>query len=184
MIDTTAILGYASPLSVAPGEEVQFRLSSATLSAVNTRIVRVRCADPDPLGPGVRTIAMETALNGRRAVEFQPIHPGSYAVIEHRAAFRTADRVLVWLLSIPDTCWRGLTDDRVALDRSRDTGWKLEFDSRGATFSTVASAGRKVSVRAPKPLLNREWAFVPASVSLVTGRIDVHQASLRPRRRT
>jgi N,N-dimethylformamidase len=77
MIDTTAVLGYASPLSVAPGEEVQFRLSSATLNAVNARVVRVRCADTDPLGPGVRTIAMESELDGRIDVEFQPIHPGS-----------------------------------------------------------------------------------------------------------
>ena len=49
---------------------------------------------------------------------------------------------------------------------------------RGRLSFTVASAGRRYSARAPKPLLNREWAFVAASVSLSSGRIDVHQTSL------
>lgn len=178
MIDTTAVLGYASPLSVAPGEEVQFRLSSATLNAVNARVVRVRCADPDPLGPGVRTIAMESELDGRIDVEFQPIHPGSYAVIEHCAAFARLTDFSFGCYLFPTRV--GATPQTIASRWTArgDTGWKLELDSEGRLCLTVASVGRNVSARAPKPLLNREWVFVAASVSLATGRIEVHQASL------
>src|SRR5580658_6422823 len=71
----------------APGEEIQFRLSSATLSQANARVVRVRCGDPDPLGPGLRLTAMEADLNGPLDLQFQPIHPGSYAVIDDRPIF-------------------------------------------------------------------------------------------------
>ena len=131
MIDTTAILGYASPLSVAPGEEVQFRLSSATLSAVNTRIVRVRCADPDPLGPGVRTIAMETALSGRRAVEFQPIHPGSYAIIEHHALFAQLTEFSFGCYLFPTRVGAGSQTIASRWTARDAAGWKLELDSEG-----------------------------------------------------
>src|ERR1700692_164612 len=178
MIDTTAVLGYASPLSVAPGQEVQFRLSSATLTAVNACVVRVRCADPDPLGPGVQTIAMESELDGRINVEFQPIHPGSYAVIEHRPVFAQLTDFSFGCYLFPTRVGSAPQTIASRWTARGDAGWKLELNSEGRLCLTVAGAGRKVSARAPKPLLNREWAFVAASVSLATGRIDVHQASL------
>src|SRR5579862_1239673 len=90
MIDTTSVLGYAWPLAVAAGEQIQFHLSSASLSKANIRVVRVRCGDPDPLGPGLRTTAMETDVNGSIALKYQPIYPGSYALIEDRPAFASA----------------------------------------------------------------------------------------------
>ena len=178
MIDTSAVLGYASPLSVAPGEEVQFRLSSSTLSAVNTRIVRVRCADPDPLGPGVRTIAIESEIGGTVAVEFQPIHPGSYALIEHDELFAHLTEFSFGCYLFPTRVGAGSQTIVSRWSARENAGWKLELDSEGRLSLTVASAGRKASVTVPKPLLNREWAFVSASASLATGRIDVHQASL------
>ena len=178
MIDTSAVLGYASPLSVGPGEEVQFRLSSATLTAVNARVVRVRCADPDPLGPGVRTIAMRSEVNGPIKVEFQPIHPGSYAVIEHRAVFAQLTDFSFGCYLFPTRVGAAPQTIASRWTARGDAGWKLELDFEGRLCLTVASVGRRVSARAPKPLLNREWVFVAASVSLATDRIDVHQASL------
>ena len=90
MIDTTSVLGYAWPLAAAAGEEIKFHLSSASLPQVNARIVRVRCGDPDPLGPGLRTTPMEADLNGSLDFKFQPIYPGSYALIEDRPIFAAA----------------------------------------------------------------------------------------------
>ena len=50
MTDTTAVIGYAWPLVVSPGETIAFYLSAETLVRADASIVRVRCADADPAG--------------------------------------------------------------------------------------------------------------------------------------
>src|SRR6185312_5266705 len=81
MIDTTAVIGYAWPLIVSPGETVAFHLSSETLPGAEARIVRVRCADPDPDGPGLKLTAPGTEADGPVALRRQALHPGSYAAV-------------------------------------------------------------------------------------------------------
>src|SRR5690606_22341369 len=81
MTDTNAVLGYATPLVVAPGEEIRFHLSSAVLSRAQARVVRVRCADPDPAGPGILVSAPGSAIDGPVTLRHQPIHPGSFGIV-------------------------------------------------------------------------------------------------------
>jgi N,N-dimethylformamidase len=178
MIDTNSVLGYASPQSAAPGETIEFRLSSATLSSANLRVVRVRCGDPDPLGPGVRTTPLDSGLDGRIALEHQPIYPGSYVLVEDRAAF-------VGLKDFAFGCYLypTLVGEKAQTIASRwrgreQAGWKLELDADGHLQFVVASAGRSCRARAAQPILAREWLFVAAAVSLSTGRITLHQSSL------
>ena len=64
MIDSTAVLGYAWPLIVSPGESVAFHLSAETLRTADASIVRVRCADPDPAGPGLKLTTPGSTLDG------------------------------------------------------------------------------------------------------------------------
>jgi N,N-dimethylformamidase len=178
MIDTTAVLGYAWPLSVAPGEKIEFRLSSATLSRVDARVVRVRCGDPDPLGPGVRVGAMKADLDGPIDVAFQPIHPGSFAIVEDRPAFAALRQFSFGCYLLPTLV--GAKSQTIASRWSvgHEAGWKLEIDQSGQLCLTVADAGRRFVARCQKPLLTREWVFVGVTVSLPRGQIEVHQTSL------
>jgi N,N-dimethylformamidase len=88
MIDTTAVLGYALPLAVAPGEGITFHFSSETLQEAMLEVVRVRCADPDPAGPGLELERPGAAIDGRIALRHQPIHPDSCLLVEDRGVFR------------------------------------------------------------------------------------------------
>ena len=81
MTDTTSVLGYAWPMIVSAGEKISFHLSSATLESAEATLVRVRCADPDPAGPGLRLTDMRASINGPVALSHQPLRPGSCAVI-------------------------------------------------------------------------------------------------------
>ncbi len=81
MTDTTAVLGYAWPLVVSPGEEVAFHLSSATLETAEATLLRVRCADPDPDGPGLRFHQRGSPIDGPVALRHQPLRPGSCAIV-------------------------------------------------------------------------------------------------------
>src|SRR5271163_4197635 len=178
MIDTTAVLGYAWPLSVAPGEKIEFRLSSATLSRVDARVVRVRCGDPDPLGPGVRVSAMKADLDGPIDVAFQPIHPGSFAIVEDRPAFAAPRQFSFGCYLLPTLVGAKTQTIASRWSAGQEAGWKLEIDQSGQLCLTVADAGRRFVARCQKPLLTREWVFVGASVSLPRGQIEVHQTSL------
>jgi N,N-dimethylformamidase len=64
MTDTTAVLGYAWPLIVSPGEEITFQLSSSTLEHADAAVVRVRCGDPDPAGPGLKLTEPGSPIDG------------------------------------------------------------------------------------------------------------------------
>jgi len=73
------LAGYASRLSVRPGEAIEFHVSNATGSEqVAARVVKVICADANPAGPGVMLEEdFEGSAVGALAVLQQP---GSYAV--------------------------------------------------------------------------------------------------------
>jgi N,N-dimethylformamidase len=178
MIDTTSVLGYAWPLAAAAGEQIQFRLSSASLTQVNARVVRVRCGDPDPLGPGLRTTAMEASINGALALKFQPIHPGSYALVEDGAAFAAARELSFGCYLFPTIVGAKRQTIASRWNGAERSGWKLELDAEGHLCLTAASADQSAVARAPRPLLVREWAFVAAVISLSKGLIEVHQVSL------
>jgi N,N-dimethylformamidase len=178
IIDTTSVLGYAWPLAAAAGEEIQFRLSSASLSQANVRVVRVRCGDPDPLGPGLRTTAMEAELNGAIDLKFQPIYPGSCALIEDRAAFASARDLSFGCYLFPTIVGEKPQTIASRWNGAKGGGWKLELDDQGHLCLVVASGGRRIVARAPKPLLVREWAFVGGVIAPSLGRIEIHQISL------
>ncbi|WP_457825737.1 hypothetical protein, partial [Staphylococcus aureus] len=72
----------------AAGEDISFHLSSPSLAKANLRVVRVRCGNQDPAGPGLRTTPVKTSIDGAVSLTEQPIHPGSYASFGDRPAFR------------------------------------------------------------------------------------------------
>jgi N,N-dimethylformamidase len=178
MIDTTSVLGYAWPLAVAAGEQIQFHLSSASLSKANVRVVRVRCGDPDPLGPGLRTNVMEADVNGSIALKRQPIHPGSYALIEDRAAFASARDLSFGCYLFPTIVGERPQTIASRWNAAQQAGWKLELDADGHLCLVVASEGKRMVARAPRPLLTREWVFVAGIIAPSRGEIEVHQVSL------
>ena len=66
------VLGYAEPLSVAPGDEIRFMVSTL---------------DGRPEGPGLKTVELPTSIDGEHAGTPQPIDAGSYVIVEHPDAF-------------------------------------------------------------------------------------------------
>ena len=48
------LTGYADRFSVAPGETIAFKVSSALAGTYQARLVRVISGDPNPAGPGIR----------------------------------------------------------------------------------------------------------------------------------
>ncbi|PHK95511.1 N,N-dimethylformamidase [Pseudoroseomonas rhizosphaerae] len=180
MTDTTAVLGYAWPLVVSPGEEVAFHLSSATLDGAEATLLRVRCADPDPDGPGLRFHQPGSPVDGPVALRHQPLRPGSCAIIPDAPALRRPGALSLAAFVFP-TAPGGTAQTLLARWRD-DTaqGWRLALDSEARLEFTIGAGGRLWRVTAPRAVMEREWIFVTASYDPASGRITVSQASLDP----
>ncbi|MCC7273835.1 MAG: N,N-dimethylformamidase [Alphaproteobacteria bacterium] len=181
MVDTTAVLGYATPLVVSPGERVRFHLSSASLAAVDVAVVRVRCGDPDPAGPGLKLHAMKAAIDGHHPVRHQPIRPGSFMIVGDRPPLATLASFAFGCFLWPTLPGNGALQTVAARwDAASGAGWRLEIDGEGHLRLVVAGGGRRAEARAPQPLLEREWVFVAARYDAVTGNLALDQRSLDP----
>ena len=75
------IVSYCDPLSVRPGDEVRFMVSSLDEEPFDARLVRIVCGDVSPGGHGYEEVEVESALDGRYPGRCQPIQRGSYAIV-------------------------------------------------------------------------------------------------------
>lgn len=179
MRDTTAVLGYAWPLVVSPGESVSFHLSSPSLRQAQATIVRVRCADPDPDGPGLKLDAPGTSIDGPITLKDQPIHPGAAAIVADVPALSPASlsaACLIWPTA-------PLGREQSILSRWRadlGQGWRLGLDADGHLVFTVAGPGGKTTLRAARTVIEREWLFVAVSYDAASGAVMLTQRSLDP----
>ncbi|WP_158814605.1 N,N-dimethylformamidase beta subunit family domain-containing protein [Methylocapsa sp. S129] len=180
MTDTTAVLGYAWPLIVSPGEPIAFHLSSKTLDGAEATLVRVRCADPDPNGPGLKLTELDCAINGPVALANQPIYPGSCAIIPDSPTLAKLGAFTVGAF-----LWPTLPGARpqTILSRWREdikAGWRLGLDADGCLEFVLAAKGQSWRVASRLPLLTREWVLAGGAYDPATGRISVMVRSLDP----
>jgi N,N-dimethylformamidase len=180
MTDTTAVLGYAWPLIVSPGEPIAFHLSSRTLAHAEATLVRVRCADPDPNGPGLKLTELDGAINGPVALADQPLRPGSCAFIADSAPLGELGAFTVGAF-----LWPTLPGDhpQSVLARWRGdiaAGWRLGLDAEGQLEFVLAAAGQSWRVATDLPLLAREWIVAGGAWDPATERIRVMVRSLDP----
>jgi N,N-dimethylformamidase len=71
------LIGYCDPWSARPGDKLSFKISSPGGKPFRARVVRVRHADPNPAGPGMKLVAVEGIPIVTHRTEEQHSHPGS-----------------------------------------------------------------------------------------------------------
>jgi N,N-dimethylformamidase len=93
--DGSELIGYTDRWSVAPGERIQLMVSSSA-SPVTVRLVRVRHGDPNPAGPGLQTEPVPSPVTGEYPCRRQPIHSGSFAVLDSAGPGHSSLSVWAW----------------------------------------------------------------------------------------
>ena len=78
----TIIHGYSDRLSVAPGEPIEFKVSSEEPGTYRADVVRLIHGDTNPAGPGFKEAVVEAAVNGEYPARFQPTDCGSCVIVE------------------------------------------------------------------------------------------------------
>ena len=112
-------------------------------------------------------------------MRYQPIHPGSAAIIADAPSLR-AQTIALGCFLWPTA---PLTGPQTVLSRWREdlgAGWRLGLDAEGHLVFEVAGATGSGRLRAARPLLEREWVFVGASYDAASGALTLVQRSLDP----
>src|SRR5690606_32525650 len=76
------IVGYPDRYSVAPGEDIAFKISLEEGEQFEARLVRVVNGDCNPAGPGLKFPHVPTRIDGNHAGKPQRIDAGSYMIAE------------------------------------------------------------------------------------------------------
>ena len=175
------ILAYADRLSGRPGEAVEIKVSCEGLNRYEAELVRIIQGDINPQGPGYREDAVDLDLGGPFEGRFQPLHPGSYGIVEDNAAFRALSTFTVFAAIWPTMPGDGPQTVLARCDPLTGAGFELFLNEAGALEFTVACGGAGASsVSTEEPLLVQRWYLVAASLCAEDGRMIVTQRRLAP----
>jgi N,N-dimethylformamidase len=156
------LVGYLDRISGRPGETISVKVSSALAEPYSADLVRIIHADPNPDGPGVKLVETPAAFAGTYPSRLQPVHPGSYAIVDADLAVPEGGtiRVLVQpgLLTAPQPV--------LALGNT-----VLRVAAEGARLETSTNA---IAVTAP--MLERCWYELTATFA--GGRVTLVQRAL------
>jgi len=169
-----AITGYVDRFSAAPGGTLAFKISSTLGDDYTAELVRIRCGDPNPAGPGLKISAVDIPFGGRFPSRFQPVHLGSYGRIDTPAGL-----VEVPVLTLSAIVWPTLPDrGRQAVltvgDPAGGDGVGLEIGPEGAALRLSAVD----AVAVGEPLRPRCWYRIEATVDTAAGTVRVAQTPL------
>ncbi|HVM85982.1 MAG TPA: N,N-dimethylformamidase, partial [Candidatus Binatia bacterium] len=156
------ILGYPDRYSVAPGEEIAFKVSLEEGTHFDARIVRVIHGDANPAGPGLKFRHIPSAIDGRHPGKPQRIDAGSYMIVESAPAL--AERpftffAMIWP-TLPERSGQSLL---AQWDAKTGRGFRIEIDQGRLTVVFGDGAhGRRLATG--KSMLTRQWYSVAVSV--------------------
>ena len=166
------VAGYSDRLSLRPGEVIDFHVSNATGAEVSAQIVRVRSADANPNGPGIKTEPVATLPS--RKVDSFPVRQGSFGSVdlgEHLTGLQSFTLVAtVW----PTRLGHGEQPIVAWLDPVKGTGLALSIEATGDLVVKAGLGGGKIArVASAAKLVERHWARVWCSYDAATREITV-----------
>lgn len=174
------ILGYADRLAVRPGEVIAFKVScEAGAETYRADIVRLRCGDDRPGGPGFQEERIDAPVNGDYPGRKQEIDCGSYVSIP-------AVPVLNKLASFRLTCliWPTLAYAAEATVMGRwadDAGYALALNEKGRPCLRLGANGKIWRLAFPVPVAERRWYRLTATFDAATMEASLSCAPLAER---
>src|SRR5688572_29630664 len=84
------IHGYGDRLSVAPGETIEFKVSSEEPGSYRATVVRLIHGDTNPAGPGFLEEEIGSDVDGEYPARFQATDCGSCVVVDDDGALHLA----------------------------------------------------------------------------------------------
>ncbi len=156
------LTGYADPLSGRPGDTIQFKVSSEGDRPWQATLVRIRCADVNPEGPGIVEEVCDVNLGGPFPARLQQFQPGSYGQVDGLEISTITDRISFNVQFAPFLLAPGKRQTVMSL--VTDSGVPvlgLEID--GEDVVTLISQGEPVT-SVSVPMRRRRWYRIEGQV--------------------
>ncbi len=167
------IIGYINKLSARPGEKLNVMVSSISKQPFNASLIRIRCADPNPSGPGIKEQPIEADFAGQYPSEFQKINIGSFGVVNNTAPLLNQAEY-----TICARIWPTLTKNKrqviISWQNSNKQNWALGINSDGCLFLEIG----KTEIVNPKILAPRVWYQVWCSINNKTNKLSCSLAEI------
>ena len=173
------LVGYADRFSVAPGETIAFKVSSASAEPYQARLVRVICGDPNPAGPGIRERDVSAPFAGPHPSRAQRVPLGSYARVADAPALRNLASFTATAIVWPTTPGKGRQGIIAKRDGASGAGFALWIGGRGVG-ATIGDGRARMEVEVGKPLRERAWYRVSMSYDEAARTLGVRQTPLDP----
>ncbi len=177
------IFGYASKISVKPGETIDIHINADGAESASAQLVRLIHGDEHPDGPGFMEEEIACAANGEWAVEKQYTQIGSFLEVadpDGRLAIEGSLTLYAFIYpSLPDVGLRQCLAGR--WDNVKNFGYCLGINQQGHLEFWVGQGDEVDYVQTEAPLLPKMWYFVAATLDAATGRATIHQESVANR---
>ena len=171
---TTELIGYTDKLSVAPGESVQFMVSS-DLPSYDASLVRLIHGDENPAGPGFKAERVESAMDGPKHGRRQVARMGSYIFVPDHPSLAqlTSFTLQAWIW--PTTPLSGEPQGLLSKWSVDTGGFCLAVGEQGALEFWLGDAVQNSCVSTGRAMRAREWYFVAATFESSTGLLKLVQ---------
>ncbi|WP_127144491.1 N,N-dimethylformamidase beta subunit family domain-containing protein [Pelagibacterium montanilacus] len=172
------ITGYPDRYSAEAGETLDFMVTLEEGETFDARLVRVVHGDCNPEGPGLKFTHIPSNADGSHAGKPQRIDAGSYAVVDRAPVL---DEPFTFFTMLWPTLVR--RDDQTIFaqwDHETDTGYHIGLGEGGFVSVTVGTETGPKTVRAPKPMVERQWYGLAVSIDPATGAVGIDQKPVRP----
>ena len=171
---TTELIGYTDRLSVAPGEQIRFMVST-DLPSYNTSLVRLIHGDENPAGPGFKEEQVASAVDGRHVGRKQVALAGSYIVVpDHSVLSRlTSFTLQAWIWPTTPLC--GQAQGLLSKWSADGAGICLAIGKEGALEFWMGAGGAATCMSTGTAMRDREWYFIAAAFDKDSGRLQLFQ---------
>jgi N,N-dimethylformamidase len=176
MLKDTSIRGYADRFSTAPGEVIEFKVSSTKAGTYRADIVRLINGDTNPTGPGFMEVPA-ASLNGDYPARFQPTDSGSYVVVHDDGRLNLDGPFTLHAFICPTTPHN---ERQIILGRfvvEDHAGYALALD--GGKLCLLIGDGESTNVvEAASTLHHACWYSVAASYDPASGQASLYVRSV------
>jgi N,N-dimethylformamidase len=175
------LTAYADRFHVRPGDTVRFMVNCDGPKTFRADIVRLRCGDANPAGPGFMETLVKTPANRRYKGRRQTIHAGSCVRVDEAASLAGLESFTLQVMVWPTTPSKG---EQGLIGRWSDagrSGFALVIDKDGCPALRLGD-GRNAptNVTTKTPLRERQWCLLAASYDAASRTIRIVQKPLAP----
>ena len=171
------LVGYSDRLSVAPGESIQFMVSSEH-AAFDAEIVHLIHGDPNPDGPGFKERVIESSVSGTYPGKVQPIRTGSYGIVDATPWLDCVGGFTLSAWIFATTPLKGTQALISRWDEGLRLGFALILDEVGALALRVGDGVGEGTVSTGAPLYGHQWYRVGAALDQTSGQVTLTQEPL------